>query len=247
MRRIVPITAALALVCVCWLSVAGCGTRVTGARREGPAATATVKTPSTRAPAIASNTVALAHLVGRDTSVSADVRADLSPCLGGQYPMDAEAGNLTSGDGPDLVVNITTCADGTGLAAYVYRMIGGKYENVFSDDRPPVTASVDGGRLEVIHEVYRSDDLPSNPTGFEQITYAWEGNRFVEVARSFSDLTKANPTQSPEPTSTRMMPAPSASPIDPDPPNMNASPRALPHYQPPSTGTATPSPGDGAR
>lgn len=246
MRRIAPIATAGALVCVC-LTAAGCGTTATGARKEGPAATASGKPQPAKVPAIVSNTVALAHLVRRDTSVSADVREDLNPCVGGQYPMDAEAGNLTSGDGPDLVVNITACADGMGLAAYVYRMIDGKYENVFADDRPPVTASVDGGRLQVIHGVYRSDDLPSNPTGAEQITYAWEGNRFVEVARSFSDFSKTNPTESPEPTSAATMPAPSASPIDPDPPHVIASPRALPHYQPPSTGTATATPGNGAR
>lgn len=246
MRRIAPIATAGALVCVC-LVAAGCGTTATGARQEGPAATATVKSQSTKAPAIASNPLALAHLVGRDTSVSAEVREDLNPCVGDQYPMDAEAGNLTSGDGPDLVVNITTCGDGLGVAAYVYRMIGGKYENVFADERPPVYASVDDGRLQVIHEVYKSDDPVSYPTGAEQVTYAWAGNRFVEVARSFSDFTAKNPTASPEPTSTATMPAPSASPIDPDPPSMIASPRALPHYEPSSTGTTTATPGNRAR
>jgi hypothetical protein len=245
-RRIAPIVTAGALACTC-LTLGGCGTGVTGARREGPAPTQTVRAQSTRPPAIASDPTALAHLVRLDTSVSADVREDLTPCVGDDYPMNTDSGYLTAGDGPDLVVNITTCGDGLGVAAYVYRMIGGKYENVFADERPPVYASVDGGRLQVIHEVYRTDDPVSYPTGAEQTTYAWQGNRFVEIARSFSDFTAKDPSASPEPTSTRQLPAPSASPIDPAMPSMTSAPRALPHYQPSSTGPATPTPGNTAR
>jgi hypothetical protein len=191
--------------------------------------------------------VELAHLVRLDTSVSADVREDLTPCVGDDYPMNTDSGYLTAGDGPDLVVNITTCGDGLGVAAYVYRMIGGKYENVFADERPPVYASVEDGRLEVIHEVYRTDDPVLYPTGAEQITYAWQGNRFAEIARSFSDFTAKDPSASPEPTSARQLPAPSATPIDPGMPSMTAAPRALPHYQPSSTGTTTPTPENTAR
>lgn len=239
MRRIAPIAAAGALVCASAV-VAGCGTTATGARREGPAPTATVKTPSTAAPAIASDPAALAGMVRKDTSVSADVREDLTPCVGDDYPMDTDAGDLTAGDGPDLVVNVTTCGDGLGVAAYVYRMINGKYQNVFADEKPPVYGSVDGGRLQIIHEVYKSDDPVSYPTGQESITYVWRGNRFVEVARSFSDFTAKTPSASPEPTSTQPLPQPSSSPLDPELSGESASPRSLPHYEP---STTTPSGG----
>lgn len=248
MRRIAPIATAGALVCAC-LVAAGCGTTTTGARREGPAPVATVKKTPAATPAIAANPAALAGMLRRDTSVSADVREDLTPCVGDDYPMDATPGWLTSGDGPDLVVNVTTCGDGLGVAAYVYRMINGKYQNVFTDERPPVYGAADGGRLQIIHEVYKTDDPVSYPTGQEQITYAWEGNRFKEVARSFSDFTSKTPSASPEPTSTEPLPQPSSTPLDPDLPSATPTPRTLPHYAPSArpdptpTGSGTPSGG----
>jgi hypothetical protein len=241
-RRITPIATGGAMVCVCLVAAAGCGTATTGARREGPAPTATVKTPSTSTPAIASDPAALAGMVRRDTSVSADVREDLAPCVGDDYPMDTDAGDLTSGDGPDLVVNVTTCGDGLGVAAYVYRMIGGKYQNVFADERPPVYGSVEDGHLQIIHEVYKSDDPLTYPTGQEATTYAWQGNRFVEVARTYSDFTRKSPSASPEPTSTEPVPQPASTPLDPGLPSGGASPRSLPHYQP-----SAPAPTGGAR
>lgn len=226
MRRITSLTAVGALTCAC-VAVAGCGTTVTGARREGPAPTATVKPRSTQAPAIASDPVALATMVRKDTSISARVRQALAPCDDDDYPVYTDSGDLTSGDGPDLVVNVMTCGDGLGLAAYVYRMIDGKYRNVFSDEHAGVYGSVDKGRLAVIHEVYRSDDPVAYPSGEEEDVYTWEGNRFVEVSRTYQDYSAKDPTASPEPTSTEPLPVPSSYPIDPGLPTDTASPAAV--------------------
>ena len=221
MRRVAS-TATMGAVCAC-VVVAGCGTTATGARREGPAPSATLKAQSTAAPAIAADPAALATMVRKDSSVSEDVREDLTPCVGDDYPMDTDAGNLTSGDGPDLVINVTTCGDGLGVAAYVYRMIDGKYKNVFADEQPPVYGSVEDGRLEIIHEVYKTDDPVSYPTGQESITYAWRGNRFVEVARAYSDFDARTPNVSPEPTSTSPVPLPKSDPLDPGVPSWEVS------------------------
>lgn len=214
MRRVASTAAMGALTCAC-VVVAGCGTSATGARREGPAPTVTMKTPATAAPAIASDPSALATMVRKDTAVSADVREDLTPCVGDDYPLDTDAGDLTSGDGPDLVVTITTCGDGLGVAAYVYRMVHGKYQNVFADEQSPVYGSVEDGRLEIIHEVYKTDDPVSYPTGQESVTYAWRSNRFVQVARSFSDFDAKTPSDKPEPTSTDPVPVPNSDLLDP--------------------------------
>jgi hypothetical protein len=237
-RRVAPFTAMGAVAC---LAAAGCGTTITGARGEGPASTASVKTPSSSAPPIASDPTALAGMVRRDSSVSAAVREDLTPCAGNGYPMDTDSGNLTSGDGPDLVVNITTCGDGLGVAAYVYRMIGGKYQDVFADERPPVYGSVTGGRLQIVHEVYSKDDRTTYPTGEESVTYAWRGNAFVEVARSYSDFTAKTPTASPEPTRTDPVRKPDSEPLDPELPTPapDESP-AGPTSPAPKTSTSAP-------
>jgi hypothetical protein len=216
------VTTAGALVCACAM-VAGCGTTVTGARREGPASPVTVKPRSTAAPAIASDPQALASMVRKDTSVSADVREDLTPCDSDDYPMDTDSGDLTSGDGPDLVVNVTTCGDGLGIASYVYRMIDGKYLNVFADERSPVYGSVEDGRLQIVHEVYKTDDPVSYPTGEESVTYVWRGNHFIEVGRAFQDYDGASPSTSPEPLSTDPAPLPDADPLDPDLPTTHGA------------------------
>jgi hypothetical protein len=178
-----------------------------------------MKPRATAAPAIARDPAALAGMVRKDTSVSADVRDDIAPCDSdddaGAYPLDTDSGDLTSGDGPDLVVNITTCGDGLGIASYVYRMIDGKYQNVFADERSPVYGSVENGRLQIIHEVDKTDD-PAYPTGEEIVTYAWRGDRFVQVSRVSQDFGGASPSASPEPTSTVPVPLPSSGLLDPD-------------------------------
>ncbi|MBY8880178.1 hypothetical protein [Actinacidiphila acidipaludis] len=222
MRRIASLATAGALVCVCAV-VAGCGTSVTGVRREGPAPTETVKPRSTTAPAIAGNPAALATMIRKDDSVSADVREDLTPCKNDDYPMDTDSGNLTSGDGPDLVVNIMTCGDGLGVASYVYRMVGGKYRCVFADEHSGVYGTVDSGRLQVIHEVYRSDDPVAYPTGEESSIYVWRADQFVQIARTYQDYGAKTPTASPEPLATDPVPVPDSDPVDPGLPSAKAS------------------------
>jgi hypothetical protein len=226
------------------LAAAGCATTATGARREGPAPTATVKKPTSAAPAIASNPAALAGLIRRDTSVSADVREDLTPCAGDSYPIDTDSGDLTAGDGPDLVVNITTCGDRLGIGAYVYRMIGGKYQDVFADERSPVYGSVNDGELQIVHEMYRTDAPVAYPSGEEAATYAWRGDRFVEVARSYSDFSAKTPSASPEPTSTAPVPVPNSALLDPELPATRpsgVSPTARPTpSRPPSETPSSP-------
>jgi hypothetical protein len=221
-RRIASLTSAVALFSACAV-VAGCGTSVTGVRREGPAPTETVKPRSTTAPAIAGDPAALATMIRRDTAVSPDVREDLTPCKDDDYPMDTDSGDLTSGDGPDLVVNIMTCGDGLGVASYVYRMVGGKYQNVFADEHSGVYGTVDSGRLQVIHEVYRSDDPVAYPTGEESTTYEWRGTQFVQVARTYQDYGAKTPTASPEPLATDPAPVPDSDPLDPDLPSTGPS------------------------
>ncbi|CAG7615140.1 putative Lipoprotein CseA [Actinacidiphila bryophytorum] len=227
MRRIRPGSAAMgALTCACVVAT-GCGATETGARKEGPAPSASVRRSSTAAaPAIARDPRALATMVRRDSSVSQGVREDLTPCAGDDYPMATDTGDLTEGDGPDLVVNVTTCGDGLGVAAYVYRMVNGKYQNVFADERPPVYGSVEDGQLQIIHEVYKVDDPVSYPTGQESVLYAWRDGRFVQVSRSYADFGASTPTVRPEPTSTDPAPRPDSDPLDPDLPTPKPTPTA---------------------
>jgi hypothetical protein len=218
-RRLRPVTTTMGALAGACVMVSGCA--ATGARGEGPAPSPSApRTASTASlPAIARDKRALATMVRRDTSVSEDVRHDLTPCAGDVYPVSTDSGDLTSGDGPDLVVNVTTCGNGLGVAAYVYRMVNGKYLNVFADERPPVYGSVQGGRLEIIHEVYKVDDpdfVPAGPTGQESVVYAWRGGHFVQVERAYADFGARTPTVSPEPTSTEPAPRPDSDPLDPE-------------------------------
>lgn len=225
MRRIAFLATVGALTCACAVT-AGCGATATGARREGPAPVATVRPRPAAAPAIASDPPALAAMLRQDRSVSPDVRQDLTPCAGDDYPMDTDSGDLTSGDGPDLVVNITTCGDGLGIAAYVYRLSGGKYRNVFADERPPVYGSVADGRLEIVHEVYRTDDPVSYPTGEESVTYAWSSDRFVPVTSAYQDLPRAKHSPPPGPAAGTTAAPPDADSLDPAPPLAGTAARA---------------------
>ncbi|WP_433891594.1 hypothetical protein [Streptomyces sp. CA-111067] len=246
MRRVATTVTTGALVCACAV-VAGCGSTVTGARREGPAPTATMKVPSTVAPAIAADPAALAVMVRKDPGVSETVRDKLTACRDAGYPLATDAGDLTEGDGPDLVVNVTTCGDGIGVAAYVYRMINGKYQHVFDDEQPPVYASVDDGRLEIIHEVYNTDDLATYPSGEESSFWVWRGHQFVQVSRWYSDFGAKTPSSSPEPTSTEPAPTPGADLLDPGVPTVpttgGATARAvIPPTETPAPRTTTPAP-----
>lgn len=183
MRRLSPV----AVTAFCLLvALTGCRNG-TGARPEGQAATKAVRHSADTRPAIADDSAALARIVKKDPKADAEIRRQLVPCAGDDYPVDTDAGVLTGGDGPDLVVNVTTCDDGLGVASYVYRLVDGRYENIFADEQPPVYGSVADGKLEIIREVYKSDDPVLYPTGQETVTYVWQEDRFVSVARTYAD------------------------------------------------------------
>ncbi|MCZ4120740.1 hypothetical protein [Streptomyces sp. H39-S7] len=197
MRRLAALIAVAVAMCLL-TALAGCRTG-TGARREGPAPLQTLRAEPSPAPSIAGDPAALAKLVKKDTrNVSAEVREDLAPCAGDEYPVDTSSGDLTSGEAPDLIVNVATCGDGMGIASYVYRMIDGQYQNVFADEQPPVYGSAENGRLEIIRQVYKGDDQVCCPTGQEALTYVWKDTRFVQVERTYTDYGDALPTPMPE-------------------------------------------------
>ncbi|MDX3235596.1 hypothetical protein PV392_07845 [Streptomyces sp. ME03-5709C] len=140
------------------------------------------------------------RLVQRDPKVAPDIRDRLAACPApsaaaesrpaastGTYPVDGRTGRLTGRDGTDLVVNVSTCADGVGIGSYVYRRVGGAYVNVFTDEQPPVYAEVSDGALKVTHQVYGPQDAVSNPSGEDVTTYRWDGSRFTEVSSRHRD------------------------------------------------------------
>ncbi len=177
----------------------GCATGGTGLRDGGPARTDTVArtTPSgsssesSSASSSASGTalkkVDPVALVMADPKVSSEVKRDLKPCTGKEYPVDVSYGRVTGGPVADIVVNVLSCADALGRGSYVYRSDGGSYENVFSDEQPPVYAEIDRGDLVVTKQVYGKSDALAYPSGEDVITYRWNGEKFTEQDRVHSE------------------------------------------------------------
>ncbi|MFG2874957.1 hypothetical protein ACGFYU_08075 [Streptomyces sp. NPDC048337] len=177
----------------------GCATGGTGLRDGGPARTETVSktaptatstdgyapsaTPSGR-PLKKVDPVAL---LKADPKVSAEIKRDLKPCTGKEYPVDVSYGKVTGSPVVDIVVNVLSCADALGRGSYVYRADGAKYENVFSDEQPPVYAEIDRGDLVVTKQVYGKSDALSYPSGEDVITYRWDGEKFTEQDRVHSE------------------------------------------------------------
>jgi hypothetical protein len=201
-----------------WL-LAGCGTSSQGVRKEGPARTEWTSVAadpgayaggaaSTRSPA--PRKADAIRLVKADPKVSADLKASLKPCpkepKGSEritgYPVDVAHGRLTGSAASDLVVNVMTCADGFGIGSYVYRKVGQRYENVFSDEQPPVYADVAKGDLRVTKLSYASGDAVCCPSWEDVITYRWAGQRrvFTVVDRKHTDYSKNPPTEDPAPS-----------------------------------------------
>ena len=50
-----------------------------------------------------------------------------------------------------------------GVGSYVYREEGGRYENVFAAEEPPVYAEIDRGDLVVTKQVYEKGDPVVEP------------------------------------------------------------------------------------
>ncbi|MFD5622362.1 hypothetical protein [Streptomyces yangpuensis] len=177
----------------------GCATGGTGLRDGGPARTDTVartapsgsSSESSSAPSSASGTplkkVDPVALIMADPKVSSEVKRDLKPCTGKEYPVDVSYGRVTGGPAADIVVNVLSCADALGRGSYVYRADGGSYENVFSDEQPPVYAEIDRGDLVVTKQVYGKSDALAYPSGEDVITYRWNGEKFTEQDRVHSE------------------------------------------------------------
>ncbi|OMI38447.1 hypothetical protein [Streptomyces sparsogenes] len=205
------------------LMLAGCGAGSQGLRKEGPASTTW---PSEQADSSGSSAyesspastsrkqkVDAVALVKKDPKVSERLKANLKPCgkstataaTGAKnpskskgYPVDVAYGRLTGATASDLVINITTCTEGFGIGSYVYRKVGGAYENVFMDERPPVYADIAKGHLRVTKLIYTANDSVCCPSGEDVTTYRW-----AETRRQFlvSDrkVTNANEDETPAP------------------------------------------------
>ncbi|MEJ8643090.1 hypothetical protein WKI68_20280 [Streptomyces sp. MS1.HAVA.3] len=126
-------------------------------------------------------------LIMGDPKVSAEIKRELKPCTGKEYPVDVSYGRVTGSPVVDIVVNVLSCADALGRGSYVYRADGGKYENVFSDEQPPVYAEIDRGDLVVTKQVYGKSDALAYPSGEDVITYRWDGEKFTEQDRVHSE------------------------------------------------------------
>jgi hypothetical protein len=161
-----------------------------GVRIEGTAPTSAVAEASPE-PAISEPPkVDPVALLTKDPKVGSDVKQDLKPCGGHEYPVNTSYGYLTGESAADVVINISTCGDGIGLGSYVYRMENGRYVDVFGDEQPPVYIVIDKGDIELYHEVYSGDDKVCCPSGEDVITYHWTGDRFAETSRTHNDYGK---------------------------------------------------------
>ncbi|MGW2586829.1 hypothetical protein ACWCYZ_37025 [Streptomyces virginiae] len=175
----------------------GCATGGTGLRDGGPARPEAVAkaTPSGPAPedSVSASSgrplkkVDPVGLLMKDPKVSTEVKRDLKPCSGKEYPVDVSYGKVTGGPVVDIVVNVLSCANALGRGTYVYRSDGATYENVFSDEQPPVYAEIDRGDLVVTKQVYGKSDALAYPSGEDVITYRWNGEKFTEQDRVHSE------------------------------------------------------------
>ncbi|GGS19361.1 lipoprotein CseA [Streptomyces nojiriensis] len=175
----------------------GCATGGTGLRDGGPARTEAVAkatpsgpTPEDSASASSGRPLKKVDPVGllmKDPKVSTEVKRDLKPCSGKEYPVDVSYGKVTGGPVVDIVVNVLSCADALGRGTYVYRSDGTAYENVFSDEQPPVYSEIDRGDLVVTKQVYGKSDALAYPSGEDVITYRWNGEKFTEQDRVHSE------------------------------------------------------------
>ncbi|MFH9435750.1 hypothetical protein [Streptomyces rochei] len=199
-------SAAVAAFVALGVSLSGCGAGGTGARDEGPARAEAVEGAASPSPVASPSKVPervdAVRLVKTDPKVSAEVKRELKPCVGDQYPVDVSYGKLTGQSAEDVVVNVLTCGDGVGVGSYVYREEDGAYQNVFQAEEPPVYAEIDRGDLVVSKQVYEKGDSVSSPSSSIVITYRWASDRFAEEYRTHNDYSNAvggMPSPAPEP------------------------------------------------
>ncbi|MFF4433373.1 hypothetical protein ACFYZ4_29980 [Streptomyces sp. NPDC001513] len=200
-RSLVLVSAGTVVLVGTAVFAVGCATGGTGLRDGGPARSDAVakaspvapSTPSDPSPGAASASgrpfkkVDPVALLKADPKVSAEIKRDLKPCAGKEYPVDVSYGKVTGSPAVDIVVNVLSCADALGRGSYVYRADGGSYENVFSDEQPPVYAEIDRGDLVVTKQVYGKSDALAYPSGEDVITYRWNGEAFTEQDRVHSE------------------------------------------------------------
>lgn len=178
----------------------GCATGGTGLRDGGPARTDAVSRSASSGPSPGDSSVPSSASSGllvkkvdpvgllmKDPKVGAEIKRDLKPCAGKEYPVDVSYGRVTGSPVVDIVVNVLSCADALGRGTYVYRAEGDSYENVFSDEQPPVYAEIDRGDLVVTKQVYGKSDTLAYPSGEDVITYRWNGEKFTEQDRVHSE------------------------------------------------------------
>ncbi|MEV1068750.1 hypothetical protein [Streptomyces sp. NPDC050263] len=193
---------AMSVLAALALFVSACATGGTGARDEGPAhsdSTSGATASPTASPSALPDRTNAVQLVKDDPEVSAEVKRELKPCVGDEYPVDVAYGDLTGGSGHDLIVNVLTCGDAVGVGSYVYREDGEGYENVFQAEEPPVYAEMDRGNLMVIKQVYEKGDPVSSPSGENVITYRWTSGRFVKEFSWHNDYSSVDDEPTPVP------------------------------------------------
>ncbi|WP_368396381.1 hypothetical protein [Streptomyces sclerotialus] len=192
---------ALAGIAAVALLLAGCEASGDGVRSEGSAADTPVPsrdrsvtpTPSPSS-SVGYKKVDARALLRADPKVGAEVKKTLAkPCTADEYPIDVTYAPLTGGKAPDVIVNVMTCADSVGIGSYVYRKDAKGYENVFSDEQPPVYAGVSKGELQVTRQTYDSDDAVCCPTGEDVLTYRWSKDHFREYVHTYTDYSKTGP------------------------------------------------------
>lgn len=129
-------------------------------------------------------------LLRGDPSVGHEVKEVLEPCAG-YWPVDVAYGRLTGLSASDVIVNVTSCADGNGLGSYVYRETpSGRYVNVFTEEESSVYAEVEKSSLRLYQQIYLGDDAVCCPTGQDVVTYMWRGGKFSELDRVYKDHPK---------------------------------------------------------
>ncbi|MBQ0988372.1 hypothetical protein KBZ10_28465 [Streptomyces sp. F63] len=211
------------------LFLAGCSAPGTGIRAEGPARTESAPTPSPAPSSATPRRVDPVEIIKNDPKIAPEIRKRLEPCAADEYPVDVSYGTLTGNDVPDVVINVLTCQDSFGIAAYVYReqdpetprpgqegdsgdelpgtvgVDGRRYRKVFADEISPVYAEIVGGELEVKKQIYASGDKVCCPSGEEVVTYRWREGAFSERDRIYNDYSKSagggheEPSPSPRP------------------------------------------------
>ncbi|MEU8707347.1 hypothetical protein [Streptomyces sp. NPDC048565] len=179
------------------LFCAGCSAGGKGTRDEGPASTqqAVRDTPASTVPSGTAkpySRVNAVMLVKADPKASKQLKDDLKPCTGDEYPVDTSYGTLTGGSEADVVVNVMTCGDSVGVGTYVYqRRPDGTYGNVFAAEVPAVYGTIDRGDLVVTTQVYGSKDSVAYPSGENVVTYHWATGGFTETDRVHNDFNRA--------------------------------------------------------